>query len=80
MVALANSNGTFDENELSEDVYDKEISQLCISDVGFIVQKLLKLENYPEASMENIQFEAGFHLFLDDLYEELLATIDILRD
>lgn len=45
--------------------YDSDL--LCISPVGYAVQEILGLDTYPKATEENIQFEAGFHLFLREL-------------
>lgn len=53
----------------------KELSNLCLSTTAYIVQDLLGLEEFPEATMANIHFEAGFHLTLKCLDEVLFDLI-----
>ena len=56
---------------LDSDRLGDENTLLNVNFCSLMVQELLGLEEYPKATLENIYFEAGFHLFLVSLDDAL---------
>jgi len=54
-----------------------EIDTLCVSDAAYWVAKILDIKGKPEATEANVEFEAGFHLTVEQIHDELIDAIEI---